>query len=116
MKIVTGFVVIFAVLVGIVASFVRSMPETQEILEFEKKFQLVKIGDPESKALVALGVPDVREKEFHLGQRNGFEAAYSRAESSDPAYYLFWFKGIDAVFAIGINKEGKVSVKESGGT
>ncbi|MFH1618331.1 MAG: hypothetical protein ABIG11_00340 [bacterium] len=92
------------------------MPDVKEVAEFGKKFKLVQIGDSEARVLSILGNPGDKEKEFHLGQKKGFEDAYARAEASDSAYYLFWFRGIDIVFAVGINNKGQVSSKESGGT
>jgi len=92
------------------------MPETREVSDFDKKFGLVEIGDPETKVLSVLGQPDAKENEFRIGQKEGFETAYARAEASDSAYYLLWYKGIDVVFTVGINSKGQVSAKESGGT
>lgn len=114
-KIIVGFVVV-AALISLAVLFVQAMPETQEVSEFEKKFKLEQIGDSEAKTLSVLGAPDAKEKEFRLGQKKGFEDAYARAGSSDSAYYLLWFKGIDVVFAVGINNKAQVSAKESGGT
>jgi hypothetical protein len=96
--------------------FIQILPEGQELIEFEKKFALVQIGDTEASVLSVLGQPDARENEFRLGQKKGFEEAYARANASDSAYYLLWFRGADVVFTFGIDDKGKVSVKESGGT
>jgi hypothetical protein len=111
-----GLIVVVALLLGVATIYVRSTPDDQEVLEFEKSFKLIQIGDPETKALSVLGKPDAKEKEFRLGQKKGFEDAYARAEASDSTYYLLWFKGIDVVFSVGINNKGQVSAKESGGT
>ena len=88
------------------------MPETKEVAEFQKKFDLVQIGDSETKVVSVLGTPEAKEKEFRLGQKEGFEVAYARAEANDSFCYLFWFKGFDVVFAVGINNKGKVSAKK----
>ena len=116
LKVIAGIILVFAVLLGLVTLYVRDMPEVKEVAEFDKRFKLAQIGDPEARTLSILGNPDAKESEFRLGQREGFEDAYARAESSDSAYYLFWFRGIDVVFTVGINNNGQVSAKESGGT
>ena len=116
LKLIAALVVVVGVLAGLAALFVQGMPETREVSEFSEKFKLVQLGDPEAKTLSVLGKPDTKEKEFRLGQKKGFEDAYTRAEASDSAYYLLWFKGIDVVFTVGINNKGQVSAKESGGT
>jgi hypothetical protein len=116
LKVLAGIVVVFGILAGVAALLVQSMPETKEVTEFSKRFKLVQIGDPETKALSVLGKPDAKEKEFRIGQEKGFEDAYARAKASDSVYYLVWFRGIDVVFTVGINNKGQVSAKESGGT
>ena len=115
-KIIAGLVVVVSLVLVVATIYVRTMPDIQEVSEFEKKFQLVQLGDTEAKALAVLGKPDAKEREFRLGQRKGFEDVYARAEASDSTYYLLWFKGIDVVFSVGINSKGQVSAKESGGT
>jgi hypothetical protein len=116
LKITVGFFLVVAVLLGFATLYVWNMPETKELSEFEEKFESVQIGDPEAKALSILGEPALKEKEFRLGQMEGFEDAYARAKASDSEYYLLWLKGIDVVFSVGINNEGKVSAKGAGGT
>ena len=116
LKIIASIVVLFAVMLVVATLYVRSMPDVKEVSEFNDKFKLIQIGDPEEKVLLVLGNPDAKESEFRLGQKLGFEDAYARAEASDSVYYLLWFKGIDVVFSVGINDKGQVCVKESGGT
>lgn len=116
LKVTGSVVVVAAVLGGILALFIQSLPDEKEVSDFQERYSLVELGDTEEKVLMALGEPNAKEKEFHLGQRRGFENAYERAEASGSEYYLFWHKGIDVVFAVGINGQGKVSVKEYGGT
>jgi len=88
LKIIASFVVVVAILAGLVALVNQGMPETKEVSDFNKKFELVQLGDPEAKALSVLGKPGARESEFRLGQKKGFENAYSRAEASGSVYYL----------------------------
>ncbi|MCP4405753.1 MAG: hypothetical protein GY801_51705 [bacterium] len=115
-KVLTGIVLAFAVMIVALTVLVWNMPEVREVREFEKQFQQVAIGDPEQKAVEVLGEPDVIETEFRLGQQSGFEEAYARAAASGSDRYLVYFRGIDVVFSVGISKKGKVSVTESGGT
>jgi hypothetical protein len=115
-KILGSIVIVFGILTGIAVLLVQSMPETKEVSEFNKKFKVVQIGDSETKTISVLGNPDAKEKEFRIGQKQGFEDAYARAKASDSVYYLLWFRGIDVVFTVGINDKGYVSAKESGGT
>lgn len=116
LKVVAGIVLSFAILLGLVMLFIQNLPDVKEVNEFGNKLASVQIGDSENKVLSILGKPDAKEKEFRLGQKKGFEDAYARAEVSDSKYYLLWFRGIDVVFAVGINNKGQVSAKESGGT
>lgn len=115
-KIIGSTVVVLGIFAGVIATINYFMPSTREVREFNQKFKTIRFGDQEAKALSVLGKPDAKEKYFRIGQKTGFEDAYKRANSSDSIYFLFWFKGVDIVFTIGINKKGQVSVKESGGT
>jgi hypothetical protein len=115
-KVLAGIVVVFVVLAGLVALFIQVGSEVKEVAEFEKKFKLVQIGAPQASVLSVLGKPDAKENEFRIGQKEGFEDAYARAEASDSVYYLFWFRDIDVVFTVGIDSKGNVSAKECGGT
>jgi len=116
LKIIAGIIVVFAALLGLATLYVRNMPDVIEVAEFDEKFKLVQIGASEAKVLSILGNPDAKEKQFRLGQKEGFEDAYARAKASDSDYYLLWFRGIDVVFTVGINNKSQVSAKESGGT
>ena len=100
--------------VGLVAVYYSD--DMVEMREFEKKFALVKVGDSETKAMSLLGTPDAKEPHFRIGQVEGFEEAYSRAKASGSIYYLVWARGIDVVFSLGIDSEGNIRAKESGGT
>jgi hypothetical protein len=100
----------------LLALYFYNLPELKEAKEFNKNFDLVQMGDSESKVISILGKPDSKENEFRIGQKEGFEEAYSRAAGSNSKYYLLWFKGFDIVFTVGINNKGQVSIKESGGT
>lgn len=84
--------------------------------EFAGKFEKVKIGESKTNVLSMLGEPNHKDKEFRLGQKEGFEAAYQRAEKSNSSYYLFWHRGIDTVYTIGFDAQEKATITESGGT
>jgi hypothetical protein len=101
---------------GLLALYFYNLPEMKEITEFNKKFDLVQMGDSESRVISILGKPDSKENEFRIGQKKGFEEAYSRAAVSNSKYYLMWSKGFDVVFTVGINNNGQVCIKKSGGT
>jgi hypothetical protein len=53
---------------------------------------------------------------FRLGQHGGFEKEYARAAASGSEYYLLWNKGIDVVYVVGFDKDGRVTMKAVGGT
>lgn len=116
LNVIVGTVTVVAIAVGILAPLIERLPSEKELSEFQKKYALVELGDREDEVLATLGEPIAKETDFRLGQRKGFENAYERAEASDSEYYLLWYKGIDVVFTVGINKQGNVSVKEYGGT
>jgi hypothetical protein len=114
---------VLSILVGVPAIFIGALwmltyysDDAKEVRAFRSKFELVQIGDPESRVLSLLGSPDSKEAQFRIGQEKGFEDAYARAKASGSKYYLIWEKGIDVVFTVGVDDKGTVSVKESGGT
>ncbi len=116
LKVIASFATVSVVFVGFIVLFIRFMPATQEVTAFGERFASVQIGDTEAKVISLLGQPDAKEVEFRLGQKQGFENVYARAKASDSDFYLIWFKGIDVVFTIGINKNNGVRVRAYGGT
>jgi hypothetical protein len=95
---------------------VYSSEEMAEVRAFEKKFASVNLGDPESQVLALLGKPDAKEATFRIAQEQGYEEAYARARASGSTYYLVWARGVDVVFSVGIDAQGRVRAKEYGGT
>ena len=81
-----------------------------------KNFDSVQIGASKEKVIAKLGVPDKQDTKFHLGQYEGFEEEYAKAEKSGSEYYLFWYGEIDMVYVMGFNGKNEVVFKESGGT
>ena len=86
--------------------------------EFDEKFATIKTGDSKTKVIELLGKPEWEDKEFRLGQREGFEEAYKRAENSGSDHYIFWRSKSwsTIVYSVGLNKDKKVTIVESGGT
>jgi len=91
-------------------------PEYVALRQFEPAFNQIATGMAREEVERRLGPPDYTDKEFGLGQREGFEDAYERAAKSDAQYYLFWHRGVDMVFTVGFNAADEAVVIESGGT
>ena len=83
---------------------------------FSRSFASVEVGMVESKVIDSLGAPDARSAEFRLGQYEGFETEYAAAAESNSDHYLLWYKSMDVVYAVGIDGDGKVTMKAVGGT
>jgi len=83
---------------------------------FHTTFTKIQPGMSEAEAVAALGAADERSAHFRLGQYGGSEKEYARAAESGSAYYLHWKKGIDVVYAVGFDKDGRVTMKAVGGT
>jgi len=83
---------------------------------FHNSFKNIQAGMSEAEVVAALGPADERSAEFRLGQYKGFEAEYARAAASGSSHYLLWKKGIDVVYAIGFDKDSRVTMKAVGGT
>jgi hypothetical protein len=83
---------------------------------FHAAFSTVERGMLEAQVVAVLGPSDERTSEFRLGQYAGFEDEYARAARSGSSYYLLWNKGIDVVYAVGIDEDGRVTMKAVGGT
>jgi hypothetical protein len=85
-------------------------------LTFHGSFKKVQAGMSEAQVVAALGIAGARTTEFRLGQYIGFEKEYARAAASGSVYYLLWYKGIDVVYAVGFDNDGRVTTKAFGGT
>ena len=83
---------------------------------FREKFNKIENGLLKKDVIQQLGHPDKQSNEFQLGQFQGFEDEYERAEKSNSKYYLFWYRGIDITYAIGFNDKDAVVIMSSGGT
>ena len=89
---------------------------TQEDRAFQSAFAEAKLGMSEAEVVDSLGQPDKQEVEFHLGQKIGFEKAYTRAKDSGASKFLFWNREIDIVYVAGIDRARHVVLLEKGGT
>ena len=83
---------------------------------FNPKFKTIASGAPRDRVVELLGRPDEESAKFRLGQREGYEREYELAENSDSHYYLIWYKGIDVVYAVGFDREDRVTIRAVGGT
>jgi hypothetical protein len=111
--VVLGIAAAFVVLVWIVSTvYYYASGEA----EFARKFDKVMVGELKSKVIALLGEPNDEGKEFRLGQKEEFEAAYRKTEKSKSSYFLFWYRGIDTLYTIGFDAQDKVTITESGGT
>ncbi len=81
-----------------------------------RQYESINPGMTRQEVVRRMGQPSSEDAEFHLSQRNGFEAEYNRAKQSNSKYYLFWHSGIDITYAIGFDDEDKVILKACGGT
>jgi len=84
--------------------------------DFQSRYNKIEPGMPESAVVSLLGTPHKRSSEFYLGQREGSEEAYERAENSEATRYLMWHRETDVVYTVGLNAEGNVVIIEAGGT
>ena len=114
----TRFVWVAVIFFSVVAFFwaVDYAANGPDGIAFRHKFRSVTVGMDENAVLTLLGEPDDRSNEFYLGQYPGFEAAYRRAAESDSSCYLIYNRGIDLVYAVGVDEQGSVTLKEVGGT
>jgi hypothetical protein len=85
-------------------------------ITFHSKFSNIQPGMSEAQVVASVGAADERSAQFRLGQHGGFEKEYARAAASGSEYYLLWNKGIDVVYAVGFDKDGRVTMKAVGGT
>lgn len=84
--------------------------------DFRSSFDRVEEGMPRAEVVKTLGKPDRESDEFRLGQYEGYEEEYARAEGSDSEYYCLWFRGIDHTYTVGFDGDDRVTMKASGGT
>ena len=84
--------------------------------QLKKKFNSIHIGAPKEEVISILGPPNKQDTSFHLGQYEGFEQEYTKAEKSGSKYYLFWYGEIDMVYVVGFNDKDQVIIKSRGGT
>jgi hypothetical protein len=83
---------------------------------FHSSFRTLQTGMSEAQVVAALGAADKRSPEFQLGQPGDFEKEYARAAVIGSSYYLLWSKGIDVVYTVGFDKDGRMTMKAVGGT
>jgi len=84
--------------------------------QLKKKFNSIHVGAPKGEVISILGAPDKQDTVFHLGQYEGFQQEYIKAEKSGSKYYLFWHGEIDTVYVVGFNDKDRVTIKSYGGT
>ena len=84
--------------------------------QLKKKFSSIHIGSPKEEVIAILGAPDKQDTSFHLGQYEGFQQDYIKAEKSGAKYYLFWYGKIDMVYVVGFDDRDQVIIKSRGGT
>ena len=111
-RFLAGAIVVVCIAVGFVALHIFMGYG----VTFYGSFDRIQSGMSETQVVAALGAADERSAEFRLGQYEGFEKEYARAAGSGSSYYLLWNKGIDVVYAIGFDRNGRVTMKAIGGT
>jgi hypothetical protein len=84
--------------------------------QLNTQFESVQPGMGKAEVLSRMGNPRDESATFRLGQRNGYEHEYHRAAASDSKRWLFWYNGIDVVYAVGFDTNNVVTMKASGGT
>jgi hypothetical protein len=84
--------------------------------QFTQKFRDIELGSPVSDAVTKLGPPTEISDEFRLGQKQGFEDAYLRAENSNSETFYIWSCCIDMTYTLGVDSKGNVVLAEYGGT
>lgn len=110
------YLVVVMAVICCIAVFIGGRLLTGSGITFYGSFNQVQPGMSETQVVAALGTANARTTEFQLGQYTGFEKEYAQAAASGSSYCLLWHKGIDVVYAIGFDKEGKVTMKAFGGT
>lgn len=116
MRLISG-IMIFLCAVSFTAWYkIYQSPQVKEVREFKAVVSKIDLGTDKKTVLQLLGNPNDQSDKFQLAQVEGYAAAYQRAARSKSKYYMYWFKGIDHVFAVGFDKDHKVTIIENGGT
>ena len=110
---ILAVLVVFLLILAMITDRLITVSEDKE---FRTRFAEIEMGMSESLVLSMLGSPDDQSVEFYLSKKEGFEEAYMRAAVSAATNYLMWHRGVDAVYAIGFNMDGIVTVMETDGT
>ncbi len=92
------------------------MLDARCVSQCSKKFDAIQTGMNESGVVTLLGSSGYNGSSFQLGHEQGFEDAYKRALFSDSVKYLSWDRGMDCVFTVGIDGQGKVTLTDAGCT
>jgi hypothetical protein len=100
----------------ILAALVSQGTLVHRRLAFNRGYTSVKPGMAEVEVTRRLGEPNEKTQEFRLGQRRGFERQYQAAASSGSHHYLLWHKFVDVTYAVGIDDQGRATMKAAGGT
>lgn len=101
---------------GLIIGLLLVMTSCSGSPSFDVGFDRIGLGMNRSEVVGLLGPPDDQGAVFHLAQREGYEAEYERAKRSDAQTYLFWTRGVDVVYAIGLDSADRVVFKAVGGT
>ena len=116
MRIFVGILLVLSFVTFTAWYKIYQSPQVKEVREFKALISTIDLGTDRKNVLALLGHPNDQSEIFRLAQLEGYMAAYQRAERSNSAYYMYWIKGIDHVFAVGFNTEHKVTIIENGGT
>jgi hypothetical protein len=84
--------------------------------QFTWKFTDIELGTPVADAVAKLGPPAEITDEFRLGQKEGYEDAYHRAENSNAETFYIWTRSVDMTHTLGVDSNGNVVLAEYGGT
>ena len=84
--------------------------------ELSRAYRAVNLLQTRIEVVGSMGKAVEENIEFHLGQYNGYEKEYRKAEEGAAAYFLYWSNGLDGVYAVGFDQNDRVVYKDSGGT
>ena len=76
----------------------------------------VTLGMTEQDVAKLMGSAGTRRDEFHLGQQAGYEFEYEVARRIGAAYFVSWISGLDEVFTVAFDEQGRVIYKATGST
>jgi hypothetical protein len=85
--------------------FLLPRPDDSEHRAFDERFSRIRAGAQEADVLEALGEPDA--KVYEAGPASGADNA--------SCYCLFWFRGVEYLYTVRIDRRGRVRATESGG-